>query len=184
MPVYISLIRGINVGGSKVILMADLKKVFENSGFSEVKTYIQSGNVVFRSEKKNPQELEDIIKGAIKVSFKFEVGVAVISLDELEKMIEKNPYHKVKLKGGERIYLTVLSGKPVKQNVAALHSTKKGDDEVELIDRTAYVLCRKGYTKSPFNNNAIEKLLGVSATTRNLETMMKLVEIGKSCRPN
>ena len=180
MPVYISLLRGINVGGSKVILMPDLKKVFENSGFSEVKTYIQSGNVVFQSEKKHPQELAGVIKGAIKSRFKFDVGVMVLVLDELEKMLEDNPFGEVRLKTGERIYLTVLSGKPAKEKVNELSKMKNGTDDVEIIDQTVYVVCRKGYAKSQFNNNAIEKVLCVNATTRNLETMKKLVEIGKN----
>jgi uncharacterized protein (DUF1697 family) len=177
--VYIALLRGINVGGNKVILMADLKKVFEESGFSNVKTYIQSGNIAFASEKENTTELGETIKAAIKDRFKFDVGVLVLGLDELEKIVKKNPFNENKLKADERIYLTILSKKPAKDKVPGLYRIRSDTDESELIDRAVYVLCRKGYSKSPFNNNSIERVLQVYATSRNLETMKKLVEIGK-----
>lgn len=179
MPVYISLLRGINVGGGKVILMADLKEVFEKAEFAQVKTYIQSGNVVFSSEKEKSSELEEMIKSAIKSRFKFEVEVLVLMLDELENIIRKNPFAGDRLKIGERIYLTILSQKPAKERISDLHKIKNNSDGLEMIGRTVYVLCRKGYAKSPFNNNSIEKVLKVNGTTRNLETMKKLVEIGK-----
>lgn len=178
--VYIALLRGINVGGSKVILMADLKKVFEKAGFAHVKTYIQSGNVVFSSEKENSSELEETIRSAVKSRFKFEVEVLVLMLDELEDTIRSNPFAENKLKSGERIYLTILSQEPVKERIPELHKIKSNSDGFEMIGRTVYVLCRKGYAKSAFNNNSIEKALKVNGTTRNLETMKKLVAIGKS----
>jgi len=178
--VYITLLRGINVGGSKVILMADLKEVFRELGFSEAQTFIQSGNIVFASKKENTTELEEMIKAAIKNRFKFDVGVLVLRLDELEKIVKRNPFNEDGLKTGERIYLTVLSEKPAKDKVPGLYRIRSDTDESELIDRTVYVLCRKGYSKSPFNNNSIEKVLKVRATSRNLETMKKLIEMGRS----
>jgi uncharacterized protein (DUF1697 family) len=178
-PVYIALLRGINVGGSKVILMADLKKAFEKLDFSKVQTYIQSGNVVFASEKKSTAELENAIKTAIKSRFKFEVEVLVLGLDELERIVMKNPFDENKLKTGERIYFTILSQKASKEKTIALHAVKSSVDEFEIAERTVYVLCRKGYAKSAFNNGSIEKILKIIATSRNLETMKKLVKIGK-----
>jgi len=178
--VYVALLRGINVAGSKVILMGDLKNVFEGAGFSQVKTYIQSGNVVFMSRGKEHQGLERVIKDVIKGAFRFDVRVAVLELSELERIIQKNPYDGTGLKKGERIYLTILSEKPDKERVGELRKAKNSDDDFEVIGKTVYMLCRKGYAKSVFNNNAIEKVLKVNATTRNLETMIKLVEMGKS----
>jgi len=181
--IYIALVRGINVGGSKVILMTDLKKVFEDAGFARVKTYIQSGNVVFASEIGKTTELEEMIKAAIKNRFKLDVGVLVLWLHELEKMVKKNPFNEDELKPGERIYLTTLSNKPAKDKIPGLYRIRSDADESELVDRTVYVLCRKGYSKSPFNNNCIERALEVRATSRNLETMKKLIEMGRSIEP-
>lgn len=178
--VYIALLRGINVGGNKVVLMADLRKTFENLGFSEVTTYIQSGNVVFVGNGKSTKEFEGEIRDAVKRRFKFDVEVLVLELTDLEDIISKNPFGERRLKEGERIYFTILSGKPVKEKVTELYKIKNDVDEIEVIDKTAYVLCRMGYAKSLYNNGAIEKVLGLKATSRNLETMNKLVDLGKN----
>ncbi len=179
MPVYISLLRGINVGGQKTILMADLKVLFEKLGYSNLHTYIQSGNVVFTSEKEKAHDLETQIKTAIKSRFKFDVEALVLELSDLEKIVASNPFDGKKLAERERIYLTVLSRKPVREKVAELVGMRNDIDDFEVIDRTVYLLCRNGYAKSAFNNNTIEKVLNVTATTRNLETMKKLVEMGR-----
>jgi len=186
MAVYIALLRGVNVGGSKVILMADLKKVFENAAFAKVKTYIQSGNVVFVSEKKNVNEIENTIKEATKSRFKFDIEVIVLSLSGLEKIVAKNPFNEKKLEKGERIYFTMLLKKPWSENIAEFYKTKKDvtkksvGDDFEIIDRAVYTLCRHGWSNSPFNSNAVVKYLKVDTTARNLETMKKLVEMGKT----
>lgn len=178
--VYIALLRGINVGGNKVILMADLKKTFENLGFSGVTTYIQSGNVVFVGDGKSAQEFEGEIKDAIKLRFKFDVEVLVLEFGDLERIISNNPFGKRKLGTGERIYFTILSSKPGKEKVGEIYKIKNDVDEIKVIDKTVYVLCRKGYAKSLYNNGAIEKVLGLKATSRNLETMNKLVDLGRN----
>ncbi|HUI29827.1 MAG TPA: DUF1697 domain-containing protein [Candidatus Acidoferrales bacterium] len=180
MPVYISLLRGINVGGNKIILMDDLAELFEKLEFSEVRTYIQSGNVVFAYRKKTASQLEEMIKAAVKTQFKFDIEVLVLNLEDLGDIIEENPFKGNKPKAGERIYLTILSQTPLSEKVAELRKIKSPNDDFEIIGRTVYVLCRKGYAKSVFNNNSIEKTLKVLATSRNLETMKKLVEIGKA----
>jgi len=186
MGVYVSLLRGINVGGSKVILMDDLKKVFEKLGFSKVKTLIQSGNVVFVAEKKNPSMLQEMIRDGIRNRFKFDVEVLVFSLDEFEKIVEKNPFDERKLKSSGRIHLTMLFEKPHKERVAAFYEAKNNvpkesvSDDFEVIGSTVYTLCRNGWAKSPFSGSVILKFLKVDATTRNLDTMKKLVEIGKN----
>lgn len=187
MSVYSALLRGINVGGSKVILMDDLKKTLEKSGLSNVRTYIQSGNVVFASEEKNTADLEGTIRTSIKDRFKFDVSILVLGLDELEKIIKKNPFGENNIKKSVRIHLTLLLQKPSKERVAELAGLKKNflktsrdGDDFEMIDRTIYVLCRNGWAQSPFNSSVTEKILKVDTTSRNLDTMNKLVEIGKS----
>ncbi|HEY9166943.1 MAG TPA: DUF1697 domain-containing protein [Candidatus Kryptonia bacterium] len=178
MAVYISLLRGINVGGNKIVPMSDLEGMFGQLGFSDVTTYIQSGNIVFKSGKKSVLELEKKISAAIKTRFGFQVDVLVLSLDDLKKMMEKNPFTDNKLKTGERIYFTIMSDKVKSETVASLNHPKGAGDDFKVIGRVAYLLCRTGYSKTVFNNNYIEKILKVTATTRNLETLSKLVEIG------
>ena len=180
MNVYIALLRGINVGGRKVILMADLKRVFENLGFPKVTTYIQSGNVIFRSEKKSELELENRINSGIKRSFHFDVKVIVKDLNEIAEIVRRNPFQEKELKPGEKIYFTLLYQKPANERITDLNKTRNDIDGFQVIDRTVYILCRKGYGKTLYNKNFIEKVLKVDATSRNLETMKKLTEIGNS----
>ncbi len=184
--VYIALLRGINVGGNKIVMMADLKKVFEKLGFGNVKTYIQSGNVVFSGDKKREGEIEESVKAAIEKRFKFKAEVMVLSLDELEEMVEKTPFHEDKLAKGGRIHFTLLFEKPAKENIVALAELRRSitrsspdGDELEIIGRTIYVLCQKGWSKSPLNSSVTEKILGVGTTSRNVDTMKKLLEMGK-----
>ncbi len=81
---YISILRGINVGGQKSIKMADLKTLYENLGFSNVKTYVQSGNVVFQTKAEKTELLEQKIHGQIKAKYGFEVPVIVMTVDKLK----------------------------------------------------------------------------------------------------
>jgi uncharacterized protein (DUF1697 family) len=187
--VYIALLRGVNVGGSKVILMADLKRIFEKLGFANVKTYIQSGNVVFSSAKRRTIEIEGSIKAAIDRRFGFDIGATVLGVDELEKMIKVNPFGEDKLKSGGRVHLTLLLGKPSKEKMDAVAELRENSlknshdgDDLEIIDRSIYVLCRNGWAKSPFNSSVTEKILKVDTTSRNLETMKKLAGMGRSLR--
>ncbi len=182
--VYVSFLRGINVGGNKIIPMVDLKRMFEELGFDDVKTYIQSGNVVFVSPKKAPSLLEQAITEGIKNQFGIDVGNIVLSKEKLEKTIELNPFRQVKTEGGSRIYFTLMMDSPSKEKVAALEEMKKkitmtggADDDVRVVGRTIYVLCRNGWSKSPFNSSTTEKVLKVDTTSRNFETMSRLAEM-------
>ena len=182
MAVYISLLRGINVGGNKIILMNELKGLFEKLGFTNVKTYIQSGNVVFLNEGKGRQDLAEVIEEGIKKSFGFGVDAVVLEFSELREMLAKNPFDEKRSDGG-RIYFSILLESPSKERTAEFYNLKRSirksgsDDDFEISGRTVYVLCRNGWSKSPFNGSTIEKVLKVDTTSRNLETMKKLVEI-------
>jgi uncharacterized protein (DUF1697 family) len=178
MTVYIALLRGINVGGHCKIAMVDLKKLFGELGFHNASTYIQSGNVVFKSEVEDPFAIEKTIKRAIKDRFSLEVEVIAKSLEELSKIIDANPFGEAGLGTGEKVYFTLLSKKPEDELVDKLGKADCNGDEIAVKYKTAYILCRNGYSNTPYNNNFIERILNVSATSRNLETMKKLAELG------
>ena len=97
MQTFISILRGINVSGQKKIRMADLKKLYESLGFSDVKTYIQSGNVIFKSDSKSSDiELAKKIEKAISAKYHFEVPVIIRASAELKNIISQNPFVKEK----------------------------------------------------------------------------------------
>ncbi len=186
METYVCFLRGINVGGNKIIPMTDLRRLFEKLGFGGVKTYIQSGNVVFRSTERKTSSLEKKIIEGIKNKFGFEVNVIVRSLRELQGVIASNPFAPGNSSLGVRTYFTLMLQVPTREKLAELEElrrlSKKGtstDDDLKVIGSTIYVSCHKGWSKSPFNSSVTEKLLKVETTSRNFETMKKLEEIAK-----
>jgi uncharacterized protein (DUF1697 family) len=180
MTTYIALLRGINVGGAKSVLMADLKKLFESMGFKKVQTYIQSGNVLFQSEKQGDEKLAAAIEKKIETKYGFHVPVVLRTLAEMEKILETNPYRKVKLAGLDRIYFTLLAEPPSKEALKNLVPNPKEKDEFKVVKKEVYLFCRGSYGTALYNNNWFEKKLGMEATTRNQETMEKLVSLGQA----
>jgi uncharacterized protein (DUF1697 family) len=121
--VFISMLRGINVSGQKKILMADLKELYEDLGFKEVTTYIQSGNVIFKSNEKLPdKELAKKIEEAIHKKYDFEVAVIIRSEEEMKKIRSSNSFLKEKNSDPKRLYVTFLSEFPVKENVESIEN--------------------------------------------------------------
>src|ERR1035437_4521436 len=113
MSKYISILRGINVGGNRKILMADLKSLFEKLEFSNIQTYIQSGNVIFNSDQKRSNaDLEQEIQQAIADTFGFDVPVIIRSAEEMTDSIANNPFWKVKDIDIDRLHLTFLKELP------------------------------------------------------------------------
>ena len=92
MTTFFSLLRGINVSGQKNIKMDDLRKTFENLGFQNVKTYVQSGNVIFTGKDFDCTELEDKISGQIEEDFGFDVPVIALTMDKMRRIISNNPF--------------------------------------------------------------------------------------------
>ncbi len=184
--VFVALIRGINVGGKKIVRMNELTGIFEGLGFAEVKTYIQSGNVVFKSNPATIQGLEKMIRGAIKEATGLDVGVAVLSLKELGELVKRNPFSRTGAQKGQRVYITLLMQSLSREGLSKLTAFKASSaqlhtkDGLELDGRAIYVLCHDGWSASPFNGSAIEKITKVETTTRNLATIDRLWEIGNS----
>lgn len=169
---YIALLRGINVSGKNKILMADLKKLFEDLGFSNPKTYIQTGNVIFNSSINN-DELKTIIENGIKNSFDLNIKVIIKAEEQINEVLKKNPFVQ-DLEKNERVYITLLAKKPSDEKIEKLNSLSNNVDEFKVIEDVVYILCRKGFAESLFSNNFLEKSLVVDSTTRNLDTMNKL----------
>ena len=180
MPIYVALLRGINVSGQKIIKMEDLKNAFESLHYEHVVTYIQSGNVVFGSAASNTALLQTQIKNKLLKTFGFEIPIIVKTLKEIEETIKRNPFKKIKAQQGEKLHVTFLSGNPAKAAGDSLAAIKNDVDEIRLIGSEVYILVRKGYGTTLFSNIFIEKKLAVSATTRNWATVEKLLCLAKT----
>ena len=179
MTTYIALIRGINVSGKNKIKMDELKTLFINLGYHDVLTYIQSGNVIFKSSVKESILIEDTIVAAISEQFGYAVKVLVLTKNKLDEIYKSNPFLAKNLTLDiSKLHVTLLSKKP---NLIGMPHLKiivaDIDDEFEQIENTIYLYCPNGYGKTKLNNNLFEKKLNTDATTRNWKTITKLVEL-------
>lgn len=178
MKKFIALLRGINVSGQKEIKMSDLKLLFEEIGFKDVQTYIQSGNVVFSSKEISVDKLELKISSIIKRKYGFDVKIVVISPEEMEYVLKNNPFLKKK-KDEDKLYVTFLSKIPSDENIENMHSIDYSPEEYFIEGKHLYLFVPNGYGKARINNNLFENKLKVSGTTRNWKTVKAISELTK-----
>ena len=180
MKTYIALLRGINVSGQKKIKMADLKEMFETLGFSSVVTYIQSGNVIFQSTDNDIISIGGLIKKGIIKQFGFDVPVLVITPETPTEVYENNPFLD-KIEKGEleakKMYFTLLASSPDPAAKKELNALDTVEEAFFITEKVVYFFATNGYGKTKLNNNFFEKKLQCEATTRNLKTMIKLLEL-------
>ena len=121
MQLYLALFRGINVSGKKIIKMEDLRELMEASGYKDVKTYIQSGNVIFKTALKSKTEITKKLEGLIKNQYGFDVIIFVLDINDINKAVDNNPFAKKgELEvGTKKLYITFLSEKPSVENQGA-----------------------------------------------------------------
>nr|MCU0406557.1 DUF1697 domain-containing protein [Ignavibacteriaceae bacterium] len=161
------------------IKMSTLKLLFEELRFHNVETYIQSGNVIFSSKEKLPEKLEQKISSAIKRKFGFDVRVMVLTPEEIEYVLNNNPFIKRK-KESEKLYVTFLAKSPSDENINKLNAIDYSPEEYIIDGRYIYLFVPNGYGKAKLNNNLFESKLNASATTRNWKTVNKMFELSTS----
>ncbi len=178
METYIALLRGINVSGQKKIKMADLKVHLSELGFQDIQTYIQSGNIIFRTSKTASKSLENNIYEKIKEKYDFEVPVLVKTTEEFASILKNIPFPTIK--DYSKLYFTLLNKKPSLELVKKLKEVDYSPEAYFIDNKVIYVYVPNGYGRAKINNNFFEKKLKVSATTRNWKTTTKLLEMVNS----
>lgn len=179
MTTYISMLRGINVSGQKLIKMEALRKLYENLGFINVITYLQSGNVIFTNKDQDPDKLGQIIRREIQKNFGFEVPVIVLTVDKLKQIIDHNPFINDSNKDQSSLYVTFLLSKPDQFDAKVIVDKKQDMEEIIFSDNAVYMYCPDGYGRTKLSNNFFEAKLKVDATTRNWKTTNELYKIVK-----
>lgn len=176
MTTYISILRGINVGSSKRIKMEDLRNLYSRLNMQSVKTYIQSGNVVFNSDNSNSSLLKAKIEEEIRSSFGLDVKVIIRTKHEFKNLIKKCPFKEEDI---NHIYVTFLPENPSENLIKAINfdDIKNKTDKIFFNRKEIYIFLPGGYGRTKLNNNYFEKKLGMSATTRNWKTVNKLMDI-------
>lgn len=177
---YIALLRGINVGGQKKIKMADLQKTLTKAGLKNVETYIQSGNVVFSSGELDKRVLESRIHTTILEDFGFEVPILVVQEEDIKEILENNPFADEAEEN--KLYYVLLKEAPVAEAVHEFNQLSFEHEDFHITNTCVYLLCKNGYGNARLNNNLLERKLKVEATTRNLRTMQKLLDMVQESR--
>lgn len=173
MAKYISILRGINVGGKRKILMKDLKALFEQLECSNVETYIQSGNVIFDSKQTNHKKLEDKIELAITLAYGFDVPVMVRSAEAWHAIYKNNPYSKEDI---NKLHIVFLNGGPSEEQSTSIDAIKYLPDLFSINSSHIYLCCNGNYRDTKLTNKLFEKKLGIKATTRNWKTFLALLK--------
>lgn len=174
MMVYLALLRGINVGGHKKVPMAELRELLSDSGLKNVKTYIQSGNVIFQSKLTDILKLESKIKKAILAHFGFDVPVLVKSFKNFQTIFEECPFEKEKK---EKSYFVVLNKIPEVKLIKEAQKLTYENEEFIIKNQCIYFYTSMGYGQTKFNMNTFERKLKVIGTSRNYNTMVKLLSL-------
>jgi uncharacterized protein (DUF1697 family) len=180
MNVYIALFRGINVGGKNMLPMKELVILFKNAGVDNVKTYINSGNVIFTSEAETCRQLQTRISSGIESKYGFTPAIHILELKELEEAISGNPFPQSE---PETLHVGFLSAAPKNPDLQKLGSLKIESERFKLIGRIFYLHAPEGVGRSKLAANS-ERLLGVSMTDRNLRTACKLRDMACEMRGN
>lgn len=171
MTIYIALLRGINVGKHNRIKMADLKSLLETMGLTKVKTYIQSGNVLFEA-KDEAEQLSQRLEDEISKTFGFPVPVILRTAEEYEQIIRDCPYSIDSLKEGESIQLAFLAEEPSQVKTDLLRNYESEPDECFIKGKEVYLFLRQSILDSKLAAQLPK--LGVPATVRNWKTVIKL----------
>lgn len=177
MQTYIALFRGINVGGNNILPMKELRVILEKLGTKEVKTYIQSGNVVLNHKEKNTKTLSSKIKAAIKKSHGFEPKILLLKKKDVEKAVASNPFPEGE-EEPKTVHAFFLESKPKNANFEKMDEIKTKTERYKLIDNVYYLYAPDGIGRSKLAARC-EKLLDVPATARNWRTVKKILEMIK-----
>ncbi len=171
MKKYIVLLRGVNVGGNNLLKMKELKQLLEDNNFENVKTYIQSGNIVL-SFNQNPSKK---VAELIQANFGFTPRIMVLSESEFNVAVENNPYQQYE---GKFVHIYFCETTPKTDSIKLEKYTSETENHT-LVDNVFYIHAPEGVARSKLVAN-IESCLGVSATGRNLNTVNKLAEMIKT----
>jgi len=175
MKTYIVLVRGINVGGKHSLPMKELVAILEELGAQNVRTYIQSGNVLLDSAEIDTGKLCKAIGSAIKNSRGFEPHILLLTLAEMEKVVAKNPYPEA-ARDHKTLHAGFLDCEPPKPDLKKLEGLQTETERFHLSGKVFYLHTPDGLGRSKLAAGA-EKALGVPATFRNWRTVCKLLEV-------
>ena len=176
MKTFIVLLRGVMPKGENKVPMAQLRDVLSEAGFANVRTYIQSGNALVDTEL-SVSEVEGNIHMLIKKHIGANLPIVARTRKQLKKVIDENPFQK----GYDlsRVFFTLFTKPPSSQRVKDLLENDFSPEELVITKNAAYMYVPGTYGRMRLSNNFLENKLGVAATTRNFNTLSKLIEMSQ-----
>jgi uncharacterized protein (DUF1697 family) len=179
MPAYIAMLRGINIGPHKRIKMDRLRESFEALGFAAVETYIQSGNVVFKTGKASPASLGKKIEAKLLDDFGFSVSVILRTAQEMETIIRGNPLLQEKGIDSAKLHVAFLSETPLRAALAKLQVLTLAPDRARSVGTELYLYFPNGVSGSSLWKHPLDRVLAVTTTMRNWNTVNQLSAMAK-----
>jgi uncharacterized protein (DUF1697 family) len=175
-PAFVALMRGINVGGKNMVPMRELVAAFVDAGCLDVRTYIQSGNVIFRAPAAVAARLPSRVEQAMADRFGFRVPVVTRTATELLAVTRNNPF----LRPGtdpDALHVAFLAAVPGATAVAALDPGRSPPDRFSVRGRDIYLHCPNGLARTKLTNQYFDSKLATTSTVRNWRTVLKLLEL-------
>lgn len=179
MPVFISMLRGVNLGSHNRIKMDALRRVYESLKLENPCTYVQSGNVIFRTKESKTTTLATRIGDAVEIAFKFRPAVVLRTVEELRQAVAANPFASSRKLEPGKILVTFLADQPSSDARARLAAFRSYPEEIHLKGRELYIYFPNGAGRSKLPWSQVEKLLKVTGTARNWNSVMAMLAIAE-----
>jgi uncharacterized protein (DUF1697 family) len=179
MAVIISMLRGVNLGGQRKIKMDVLRSLYESLGLRDAQTHVNSGNVIFRTEKRDLASLTRRIQKGIEQNFGFQSDVIVRTVPELRDVIARNPFAKRRGIEPSRLLVTFLATDPASEAREKLLTIQTAPEELRIEGRELYIYYPNGMARPKLSWPMIEKILKTSGTGRNWNTVTKLLQMAE-----
>ena len=174
--VNIALLRGINVGGKNRLQMKELAAMFVDAGCEDVRTYIQSGNVLFRSEPALNEEIPALVSAAISSRFGYNIPIITRTSQELGDVVRVNPFVGTGA-DVDKLHVVFLADQPDMASAETLDPDRSPGDEFLASGREVYLYCPDGFARTKLTNSYFDSRLSTTSTTRNWKTVLKLLEL-------
>ena len=177
MTTFVGLLRAVNLGGHQQIAMSVLREFATDLGFLDVRTILQSGNIVFGAERGSVKDLEDLMESKARGKLRLATDFFVRSANDWKVLVAKNPFPDEAERAPGRLIVMFLKDAPRADALTALRGSIRGREVVEIVGKQAYIIYPDGVGRSRLTNAAIEAKLGTRATGRNWNTVLKIANL-------
>ncbi|HEV2349829.1 MAG TPA: DUF1697 domain-containing protein [Terriglobia bacterium] len=179
MIVLISLLRGVNVGGHQKIKMDALRALYESLGLRDARTYVQSGNVIFKTRERDIARLTQKIESAIERQFVFRPDVLIRTASELRDVVRRNPFAQRRGIDPSKLLVTFLARIPKAEDCVKVSQIKADPEELRIVGREVYIYYPKGMARPKLSWTQLAKTLKTTGTGRNWNTVTQLLAMAE-----